>query len=197
MYTFHRFVTGVIVREKLGVFERILWRACRGNVFLRRAEIETPLENPTTVCIHAQIMHIIFVDLCYLHYFLITGANGKQGGVYLVLSRWPAEKPSQEDLWRVSDCLLSLSLSLSLSLPFLKFLLSHLFSFIHTALLYQVPCHSVPVSWDSCWTWRDDYCCCQPHQWPSECAEDNWRPLPHSTAGDWTGDWHLADKGKT
>ena len=43
------FVTGVIVREKLGVFERVLWRACRGNVFLRRAEIETPLENPTTV----------------------------------------------------------------------------------------------------------------------------------------------------
>ena len=43
------FVTGVIVREKLGVFERVLWRACRGNVFLRMAEIETPLENPTTV----------------------------------------------------------------------------------------------------------------------------------------------------
>ena len=47
--TSSRFVTGVIVREKLSVFERILWRACRGNVFLRRAEIETPLENPTTV----------------------------------------------------------------------------------------------------------------------------------------------------
>ena len=42
-------MTGVIVREKLSVFERVLWRACRGNVFLRRAEIEEPLENPTTV----------------------------------------------------------------------------------------------------------------------------------------------------
>ena len=80
-----RFVTGVIVREKLSVFERILWRACRGNVFLRRAEIETPLENPTTVCIHvycihvycihAQIIHVVFVDPYYLH--LIFEYRGK------------------------------------------------------------------------------------------------------------------------
>ena len=27
-------------------FERMLWRACRGNVFLRQAEIEDPLEDP-------------------------------------------------------------------------------------------------------------------------------------------------------
>lgn len=27
----------------------MLWRACRGNVFLRQAEIETPLEDPSTV----------------------------------------------------------------------------------------------------------------------------------------------------
>ena len=55
-----RFVTGVIAREKLGVFERILWRACRGNVFLRRAEIETPLENPTTV----RACSIMYMHLC-------------------------------------------------------------------------------------------------------------------------------------
>ena len=29
-------------------FERVLWRACRGNVFLRQAEIEEPLEDPST-----------------------------------------------------------------------------------------------------------------------------------------------------
>ena len=43
------FVTGVIAREKMPVFERVLWRACRGNVFLRQAEITQPLEDPTTV----------------------------------------------------------------------------------------------------------------------------------------------------
>ena len=44
-----RFVTGVIARERVPTFERVLWRACRGNVFLRQAEIEEPLEDPTTV----------------------------------------------------------------------------------------------------------------------------------------------------
>ena len=43
------FVTGVIAREKIPAFERILWRACRGNVFLRQAAIEQPLEDPVTV----------------------------------------------------------------------------------------------------------------------------------------------------
>ena len=45
----HRFVTGVINRERVTTFERVLWRACRGNVFLRQAEILEPLEDPTTV----------------------------------------------------------------------------------------------------------------------------------------------------
>ncbi len=44
----HRFVAGVILRERLPAFERMLWRVCRGNVFLRQAEIETPLEDPHT-----------------------------------------------------------------------------------------------------------------------------------------------------
>ncbi|XP_048779834.1 V-type proton ATPase 116 kDa subunit a 1-like isoform X5 [Ostrea edulis] len=42
------FVAGVIVREKIPAFERMLWRVCRGNVFLRQAEIESPLEDPVT-----------------------------------------------------------------------------------------------------------------------------------------------------
>ncbi|XP_055908649.1 V-type proton ATPase 116 kDa subunit a 1 isoform X2 [Eupeodes corollae] len=40
------FVAGVILRERLPAFERMLWRACRGNVFLRQAMIESPLEDP-------------------------------------------------------------------------------------------------------------------------------------------------------
>ena len=48
MYVPHRFVTGVIARERVPSFERLLWRACRGNVFLKQAEIETPLEDPST-----------------------------------------------------------------------------------------------------------------------------------------------------
>lgn len=42
------FVAGVVLRERLPSFERMLWRVCRGNVFLRQAAIETPLEDPVT-----------------------------------------------------------------------------------------------------------------------------------------------------
>ncbi|KAK6101351.1 V-type ATPase subunit family protein [Brugia pahangi] len=42
------FVAGVIERERLPAFERLLWRACRGNVFLRQSEIAEPLIDTTT-----------------------------------------------------------------------------------------------------------------------------------------------------
>ena len=44
-----RFVTGVIAREPLPVFQRVLWRACRGNVFLRHTQIEEYLEDTASV----------------------------------------------------------------------------------------------------------------------------------------------------
>ena len=40
------FVAGVILRDRLAAFERMLWRVCRGNVFLRQADIDQPLEDP-------------------------------------------------------------------------------------------------------------------------------------------------------
>ena len=48
IYHLSSFVTGVIARERVPSFERLLWRACRGNVFFKQAEIETPLEDPST-----------------------------------------------------------------------------------------------------------------------------------------------------
>jgi V-type H+-transporting ATPase subunit a len=45
------FVAGVIQRERVPAFERMLWRISRGNVFLRQAELEKPLEDPTSVII--------------------------------------------------------------------------------------------------------------------------------------------------
>jgi len=46
---FFRFIAGVIPREKVPSFERMLWFACRGNVFLRYDDIDMPLEDPATV----------------------------------------------------------------------------------------------------------------------------------------------------
>ncbi|XP_037802746.1 V-type proton ATPase 116 kDa subunit a1-like isoform X1 [Penaeus monodon] len=42
------FVAGVTLRERMPMFERMLWRVCRGNVFVRRADIQQPLEDPIT-----------------------------------------------------------------------------------------------------------------------------------------------------
>lgn len=42
------FVGGVINRERVPAFERMLWRISRGNVFLRQTELDKPLEDPAT-----------------------------------------------------------------------------------------------------------------------------------------------------
>lgn len=55
------FVAGVINRERIPTFERMLWRVCRGNVFLRQAEIENPLEDPVTGdYVHKSVFIIFF-----------------------------------------------------------------------------------------------------------------------------------------
>lgn len=43
------FITGVINRDRIPAFERMLWRISRGNIFLRQSDLETPIEDPTTV----------------------------------------------------------------------------------------------------------------------------------------------------
>ncbi len=43
------FLAGVIDRNKVPTFELMLWRICRGNVFLRTADIDEVLEDPKTV----------------------------------------------------------------------------------------------------------------------------------------------------
>lgn len=63
-------MAGVILRERLPAFERMLWRACRGNVFLRQAMIETPLEDPSNVSFGNKKNNIkqtnhIFSVICY------------------------------------------------------------------------------------------------------------------------------------
>ncbi|KAL5109529.1 hypothetical protein TcWFU_009950 [Taenia crassiceps] len=53
------FVAGVIIRERTVPFERMLWRACRGNAFLRYADLES-IEDPATGELLDKCMFIVF-----------------------------------------------------------------------------------------------------------------------------------------
>lgn len=45
------FIAGVVSRDRLASFERMLWRICRGNIYFKSFDIETPLENLDNVSI--------------------------------------------------------------------------------------------------------------------------------------------------
>ena len=52
------FITGVIPRDRIGAFERILWRTLRGNLYMNQSEIPEPIVDPTN---NEQVQKNVFV----------------------------------------------------------------------------------------------------------------------------------------
>lgn len=84
------FVTGVIDREKFGAFERVLWRACRGNVFLRRADIDEELKDPKTNLPIFKVVFIAFFQGDVLEYKVKRICDGFSATLY------PCPEPASE-----------------------------------------------------------------------------------------------------
>ncbi|XP_022825495.1 V-type proton ATPase 116 kDa subunit a [Spodoptera litura] len=72
------FVAGVVNRERVPAFERMLWRISRGNVFLRRAELDKPLEDPATVSVYCNKVDICFSSLRCLSCVLNQTSDHRQ-----------------------------------------------------------------------------------------------------------------------
>ncbi|CAG2166259.1 unnamed protein product, partial [Oppiella nova] len=53
------FIAGTILRQKFHSFEQMLWRVCRGNIFLRQVDIDERLEDPKTGEMQAKCIFII------------------------------------------------------------------------------------------------------------------------------------------
>ncbi len=49
MFCYCSYVAGVLTRERLPGFMRLLWFACRGNIFIRHTEMEEPILDSATV----------------------------------------------------------------------------------------------------------------------------------------------------
>ncbi|KAA0202473.1 hypothetical protein HAZT_HAZT002214, partial [Hyalella azteca] len=54
------FLAGVIPREKLAMFERMLWRVTRGNALFKNHDIETELKDPITGHMVRKCVYLIF-----------------------------------------------------------------------------------------------------------------------------------------
>ncbi|XP_063909644.1 V-type proton ATPase 116 kDa subunit a1-like [Zophobas morio] len=76
------FVAGVIGRERVPGFERMLWRISRGNVFVKQVEIDEALEDPVTGHENYKTVFVIFFQGEQLHTRINKVCAGFRASVY-------------------------------------------------------------------------------------------------------------------
>ena len=63
-----RFKSGVISKEKFYLFERILFRVTRGNLFMKHAEIDETIRDPISCIDTVKVVFIVFYQVyLFLH----------------------------------------------------------------------------------------------------------------------------------
>uniref|UniRef100_A0A4W3HQ07 V-type proton ATPase subunit a n=1 Tax=Callorhinchus milii TaxID=7868 RepID=A0A4W3HQ07_CALMI len=76
------FIAGVIRRERIAAFERLLWRACRGNVYMKQSDMDVLLEDPTTLEPVQKSMFIVFFQGEQLRHKVKKICNGFHATMY-------------------------------------------------------------------------------------------------------------------
>uniref|UniRef100_A0A8C5PZD4 V-type proton ATPase subunit a n=1 Tax=Leptobrachium leishanense TaxID=445787 RepID=A0A8C5PZD4_9ANUR len=76
------FTAGVIGRERMATFERMLWRVCRGNIYLKYSELDTTLEHPVTKTEVKKNVFIIFYQGDQLKHKIKKICDGFKATVY-------------------------------------------------------------------------------------------------------------------
>lgn len=81
------FVAGTIERSRMAIFERILWRVLRGNLYMNYSEIEEPFVDPTSGAETRKNVFIIFAHGGELLSKIRKVAESMGGTLYPVDSR--------------------------------------------------------------------------------------------------------------
>lgn len=68
------FISGLVPKEKSAAFERILFRATRGNMFLKQAVVEDPVTDPVSgqkVIISNFLLVFLLLESCKSAFLIV------------------------------------------------------------------------------------------------------------------------------
>ncbi|XP_039964375.1 V-type proton ATPase 116 kDa subunit a1-like [Bactrocera tryoni] len=90
------FVAGILNRERSFAFERMLWRISRGNIYVKRADLEEPLIDPYTGLEVHKTVFVVFYQGEQLNTRIKKVCNGFRSSLYPC----PAAHAEREDMLR-------------------------------------------------------------------------------------------------
>ncbi|XP_053321240.1 V-type proton ATPase 116 kDa subunit a 4-like [Spea bombifrons] len=88
--------TGVIDMERLAAFERVLWRVCMGNIYMKSCEMDSPLEDPVTKQEIKKNVFIVFYQGEQLKQKVLKICDGFKATVY-TYPESPSERSAMTD----------------------------------------------------------------------------------------------------
>ncbi|XP_011178117.2 V-type proton ATPase 116 kDa subunit a 1 [Zeugodacus cucurbitae] len=90
------FVAGLLNRERSFAFERMLWRISRGNIYVKRADLEEPLTDPRTGLEVYKTVFVVFYQGEQLNMRIKKVCNGFRSSLYTC----PAAHAEREEMLR-------------------------------------------------------------------------------------------------